>query len=477
MLSSGEAAHQSWENLDRRMSVRRAALRVVFVLSVAVAASTAAAMYIPMDIQRVPLARVAQNLRRAMRDEPQNPQWVHNLARTYAMAWVLGDSTVPVNAGRLEPAYSNRAGRGDASSAPGRRGADEVARNASDVWFGYEPRNVPFASAATDSAIRGRSRAHLDSALTLYRRARALDGRNQFVQIGYAWLLTQTNDRAASRDSLRAVIKAATGLSQGGARDRGRFGATMSLAAEAATYLIPLLSPAADRVEIAALNQLIDDDRKVPRAVTPIAIPLRDGLIATDLEQRSARVRFDADGSGVPARWSWITPDAAWLVHDPARTGRVTSALQLFGTVTFWMFWNSGYDALASLDDDHDGQLTGRELASLALWRDANANGVSDRGEVRPVADYSITALACRYRRDARHPDRIAYAPVGVTFRDGRTRPTYDLVLHRRESVVASSLRYERPLPTGGNVRDAVNVRRGVHQVVRRRHRSSARPP
>lgn len=115
MLSSGGAGHQSWETADWRMPVRRAALHVVLALSVALAASTAAAMYvpmyIPMDIQRVPLARVAQNLRRAMRDEPQNPQWVHNLARTYAMAWVLGDSTAPVSAGPLEPTYPNRAGR------------------------------------------------------------------------------------------------------------------------------------------------------------------------------------------------------------------------------------------------------------------------------------------------------------------------------------------------------------------------------
>ena len=426
------------------MSVRRAALRAVFVLSVALAASSAAAMYIPMyipmDIQRVPLARVAQNLRRAMRDEPQNPQWVHNLARTYAMAWVLGDTTVPVNAGPLETAQ-RRPTAGDATRWEAKpRPAEQVARDARDAWFGYEPHNIPFAGSAADTGLAHarRSRASLDSALALYRRARALDGRNQFVQIGYAWLLAQTDNRAAARDSLRAVIKAATGLSQGGARDRGRFGFTMSLAAEAATYLIPLLSAASDRNELARLNQLIEDDRKVPRAVTPIAIPLRDSLTAADLEQRSARVLFDADGSGLPARWSWITSDAAWLVHDPARTGRVTSALQLFGSVTFWMFWNSGYDALASLDDNHDGQLTGRELATLSLWRDANANGVSDRGEVRPVSDYDITALACRHRRDEQHPDRIAYAPAGVTFGDGRTRPTYDLVLHRRERVVAA---------------------------------------
>jgi hypothetical protein len=99
------------------MSVRRAALHVVLVLSVALAASTAAAMYIPMDIQRVPLARVAQNLRRAMWGEPQEPGGC-TVARTYAMAWVLGDTTVP-SAGPLEttqwrPTAGSRSGRPNA---------------------------------------------------------------------------------------------------------------------------------------------------------------------------------------------------------------------------------------------------------------------------------------------------------------------------------------------------------------------------
>ena len=94
------------------------------------------------------------------------------------------------------------------------------------------------------------------------------------------------------------------------------------------------------------------------------------------------------------------------------------------------MFWDTGYEALAALDDDRDGRLSGKELAGLALWHDANGNGVSDAGEVKPLADYGIVALSCKAVRDPNHPDRIAYSPAGVTFRDGTTRPTFDLVLH-----------------------------------------------
>ena len=148
------------------------------------------------------------------------------------------------------------------------------------------------------------------------------------------------------------------------------------------------------------------------------------------LEARGAAVAFDADGTGLRTKWTWINSNAAWLVHDPKRTGKVTSALQMFGNVTFWLFWETGYDALAALDDNRDGVLTGKELDGLALWHDANSNGVCDPGEVKTLAEHGVVQLSVRFERDAAHPDRIAYSRAGVTFKDGTTRPTFDLVLH-----------------------------------------------
>ena len=43
--------------------------------------------------------------------------------------------------------------------------------------------------------------------------------------------------------------------------------------------------------------------------------------------------------------------------------------------------------------------------------------------------DWGIVSLSCEYAYDARHPDEIAFSANGVTFRDGTSRPTYDLVL------------------------------------------------
>ena len=64
------------------------------------------------------------------------------------------------------------------------------------------------------------------------------------------------------------------------------------------------------------------------------------------------------------------------------------------------MFWSHGYDALLSLDDNGDGQLTGPELRGLALRHDRNGNRVSDRGEVKSVHSYGIVSIACRAMSD-----------------------------------------------------------------------------
>ena len=107
----------------------------------------------------------------------------------------------------------------------------------------------------------------------------------------------------------------------------------------------------------------------------------------------------------------------------------ITSGLQLFGNVTFWLFWENGYDALRALDDNGDRRMTGAELSGMSLWHDRNSDGRSDRDEVRPVGEWGIVALSCGYEYDPRHPNEIAFSRRGVTFANGATRPTFDLVL------------------------------------------------
>ena len=194
---------------------------------------------------------------------------------------------------------------------------------------------------------------------------------------------------------------------------------------ETIRYLLKLLDPVKDALEIASLHKAQGTLDSLMRAFTPILIPLTRQNGLSDLVNPKAEVPFDLDGSGVQRRWGWITPKAAWLVSDPHRTGRITSGLQLFGNVTFWIFWRDGYEALASLDDNNDGVLKGAELEGLALWQDINSNGVSEPGEVRPLAEFGITALRCRSQVES---VQGPWHPQGVEYGDGRTAPSYDWI-------------------------------------------------
>jgi hypothetical protein len=175
--------------------------------------------------------------------------------------------------------------------------------------------------------------------------------------------------------------------------------------------------------------------RKPPKKPPPPPEPDRSPVIfgaartVEDLVDPDPRhtVRFDLDGDGRERRWPWLRPTTGILVWDPAHAGRIGSARQLFGFVTWWIFWADGYRALAALDDDGDGALTGAELEGLGVWRDANGNGVSDAGEVEPARE----ALA---RVEVR-PDGAGTVassggvlgnPRGVVTRDGRVLPSFD---------------------------------------------------
>ena len=383
---------------------------VVLVLVLA-ASATLAAIFREVDVRNVPVERVTANLEQELKAKPKDVGILINLARVHAMAYAQKRETVPsarpMGVGKPEREAAPYVGQG----APGHMQPEQV-----------RPTSDPKAAAA--------ARAHLDNAIARYREALAIDAGQPIAMMGLGWTLAQAGDRPGAMKALRDVVtRAWPGDQKGGFGSGIVFMGYRYLTEEAARYLIPLLDPAKDQAEIEDLRKKTRQLEQQPRAVTPIAIPLADGLAADDIEDRRAAVAFDADGSALPKRWTWIRPNAAWLVFDRFNERRITSGLQLFGSVTFWLFWANGYDALRSLDDNGDGSIAGRELVGLSLWHDQNSNGVSERGEVKPVAAWGVASLSCTYEHDPRHADEIAFSPRGVTFVDGRVRPTFDLIL------------------------------------------------
>ena len=380
----------------------RLTLRVLLVAAtVALSQWPLGAMYAPFDLEQVPIARLVENLETAAKARPGDV-WVQiNLGRAHAMAYAHKTETISTSIQK----YGNR------EMAP---------------FVQIESPYIPFRAQPTDDSRKmAAAVAHLKVAVDHFRKATELSPTHVVARISLGWCLEQSGDRDGAIAAYRDVIARGWPADERAGYDGlgSRF-----VAGEAAGYLIPLLDSTKDAAEIARLRQIQAKVSKMMRPVTPVAIPLRDGLHLADIVDDDIAVRFDADGSGVLKSWTWITPDAAWLVYDQVGRGDIRSALQLFGNVTFWMFWNNGYDAMRALDDDGDGRLAANELRHLHLWRDANSNGISERGEVQALAAYDIDSLGFNSARmdDA---DRTPFVARGVAFRNGGTRPTWDVIL------------------------------------------------
>ena len=382
--------------MKRRIIVLPAVLAILFLLY-----APARALFVRPDLEKVPVERLVKNLEDLAQKEPKNAQVRFNLARVHAMAYALKSDTCEVNK-----------------------------RQPNSAWFGNTPPAIPFKTIdAKDKEKLEEAKKHLQKAIATYQDTLKIQAENLPAQLGLAWCVEQTGDKIEAIKAYRKVIE--TGWEKEGKLTRGPLGGNF-ITKEAAGYLIPLMDGQKDADEITTLKERIAKLSKLPRPVTPIAIPLKDALTWRDLEDPNASVPFDVDGTGLAKRWTWVTKDGGWLVYDPHKTGKITSGLQLFGNVTFWCFWDNGYEALRCLDDNGDGVLSGKELDGLAIWHDANGNGICEPGEVRPLSDYGIVAISCEYQTDSQHPDRIVFSPRGVMFRDGTTRPTYDLILRQR---------------------------------------------
>lgn len=353
------------------------------------------ALFLQPDLEKIPVKRLLENLEKQVAAEPEDAAKQHHLARAHAMAYAKGLAA---------------------------KDAVELEGESKELWFGHQPSFVPYhAYQRTGSGSKEIAHAHLQKAIAAYAKALALDPDKPTIRLGYGWCLEQAGKKdeaiAAYRTAMEAFWKDDQKLD-------GVFGPVASK--ETASYLIPLLDAKKDAKEIAELKRRVAQIERLPRAITPIAVALDPTTTLAEILDDKAAVRFDADATGRQATWRWITPKAAWLVHDLAGNGEIDSAIQLFGNRSFNLFLEDGYAALRLLDTNADGFLTGIETEHLALWQDADGDGKSAPQEVRSLEAWGITALvtgACS------HASGILHAPDGARFRDGRSAATYDVIL------------------------------------------------
>lgn len=81
------------------------------------------------------------------------------------------------------------------------------------------------------------------------------------------------------------------------------------------------------------------------------------------------------------------------LVFDPKLTGKIESGEQLIGATFRGKRFDNGFDALASLDNDQDGKVSGPELKNVSLWFDDGSDGIVNPGELRTAVEMDLVAL------------------------------------------------------------------------------------
>jgi len=415
--------------------------------------------------QSAPVERLLHNAQAYRDTHPGDADACYTLARIHYLAFSAGSSTIPA----LKDADD-----GGKPSMPGdwMIGFDlyEARQNhASELATKDLRERNPKAPAETLEEARGRRArqleeqnwrpkgdlpanamlAHATAAVAEFRDAMRFDPKNGLYPLGFASLGEEFTDWNLSQKmpnlppELRALTHAAARASYlqafrlaiiGDARlpELPATGIASLVSKEAGDAYVRLaerdharLGPS-DRAALAEVKTGLARLNKIRLgAITPIIFSLHPPSRLTSLLDPRKRVAFDLRGYGGRVRWPWVKPGVAFLVWDPESRGIITSARQLFGGYTFEIFRRDGFEALAALDDNGDGQLTGEELRGIRVWIDANGNGQSEPCEVHDLCEFGITSIAVQATsHDGPHPANLH----GIALRDGSTLPMWDWI-------------------------------------------------
>jgi hypothetical protein len=369
----------------------------------------------------VPVDRLLTNVSRYMAQNPDDPQGHYTLGRLHSLAFTGRLSEVKV---RLADPETNQPLR-----------LPEFAP--------YDP----ILQKRREEVKEGDTAAyhHLAESVRHYRRAAELAPKVAISWLGLGWMLEQGAPFAAKVDApfLEKPKRASADDWRGQALAAYRRAFALNLdedlkreyladldsfvtleAGEGMLRVMEQRSPtAAEQAEATRVRGALKVLQSKPLLVSPIIFPLRGTTSLEALIDPQLAVSFDLDGNGEPELWPWVGPNTGILVWDPEGTGRIVSGRQLFGSVTWWMFWKDGYQPLAALDDNGDGWLSGPELEGLAVWCDQNSNAISEAGEVRLLPQIGILRVAVRA---SGRSSGALFNRRGVQRQDGAYLPTYD---------------------------------------------------
>ena len=373
----------------------------------------AQAYFIPAQVKQVPVIRLLTNLENKEKNASKvsdRAMLEFQIGRLHSMAYALKTDQADVDRkpyGPPTPAQSKPAAEPDVPFYGNRI-----------LVTDYNQFEVKAATPDKTNAAHE----ELQKAITHLGQAVKLDPALVPAKLGLAWCLDQSGQPEKCLPLYREVFKSSWPKEKD---KRGTMFRGTSVVVETGTYLQKILNPLKDAAELADIKKKCRYLESFGYAVTPLVIPLAPHLMADQLMQQKA-VTFDLDGSGKRRYGAWPSNRAGWLVYDATGSKKITSGLQLFGQRTFWIFWDNGYEALQSLDDNQDGKLEGDELKGLVIWQDRNCNGISDAEEVQPLSAFGIQSLACTEYEE--HNGMLSIER-GVKFTSGETAQTYDWIV------------------------------------------------
>jgi VCBS repeat-containing protein len=133
---------------------------------------------------------------------------------------------------------------------------------------------------------------------------------------------------------------------------------------------------------------------------TPLALDLNgDGVQTLGLD---AGVQFDLLNTGKKVNVGWVSQQDGLLAMDINGDGAINSGAELFGEQTVLAdgtLAKNGWEALAAQDTNADGTIDAQDanFNQLRVWVDADSDGTTDAGELRALADESITSISLNH--------------------------------------------------------------------------------
>ena len=141
-------------------------------------------------------------------------------------------------------------------------------------------------------------------------------------------------------------------------------------------------------VTLTNLNTLIGG------AVDPIVIDLdHNGYKFSSLGDG---VQFDINADGNPDQIAWNTSNDGILAYDLDGSGKIEDGSEMFTPDFGGGSFATGSAALASLDSNGDDMIDSDDqaFANLVIWKDADADGVSDEGELSSFGENGIEGIS-----------------------------------------------------------------------------------